>query len=118
MQYNKIFTQKTINQITKKGGATFSTSGKMLAYKGGYQCSVQDMAVLPIERKKLITKEANKIASTHKGFSIGFWVDNGKMYIDISKHYNRKTEAIKQGLAYNQISIFDWKKQSCIYLKK
>ena len=28
---------------------------------------------------------------------IGLWIDKGKLYIDITKHYKNKKESIKQG---------------------
>lgn len=110
-------TKNDLTKILRAGGATLSASGEAVEYSRGYQVSVCDLLIIDTNR------EAEAVAFINsqplaKGECLGLWVDAGKLYIDKSKHYNSKAEAIKQGNATNQISIFNWSNKTCIYLKK
>lgn len=101
--------------ILANGGATVNKHGEAVTLKTGYQVSKQDEAVIAVAD---FTQEAVKnIVDTLKqrGDYAGFWVDAGKVYCDISKRHSTKKAALAAGKAYNQISIWDWKKQQAVY---
>lgn len=110
-------TKNNLSKIIDEGGATLSASGKAVEYSRGYQVSVCDLAIIDTNREAEAVAFINsqKLA---KGEYLGLWVDGDKLYIDKSRHFNSKAEAIKQGLSLNQISIFNWSNKTCIYLKK
>ena len=43
------------------------------------------------------------------GLNLGLWVDNGLLYIEISKRFLSKKQAIKEAIEKNQKAIWDWK---------
>jgi len=47
---------------------------------------------------------------------VGFWVDNGKMYIDIVKVYKTKAYALKIARQNDQLAIWDFEKGQAINL--
>ena len=51
------------------------------------------------------------------GGNCGVWFENGIYYIDKGRRVSTKKEAIQTGNQFNQISIYDWKRGACIYLK-
>jgi hypothetical protein len=58
------------------------------------------------------------IVEKYKNTYIGLWVDNGLIYLDISKHYNSKKRAIQAGIQNEQLAIYDIKKGESIDLTK
>ena len=110
-------TKNDLTKILRAGGVTLSASGEAVEYSRGYQVSVCDLAIIDTNREADAVSFINsqKLA---KGEFLGLWVDDDKLYIDKSRHFNSRTEAIKQGLALNQISIFNWSNKTCIFLKK
>lgn len=110
-------TKNELQKILKLGGMTCDYHGKKIDYKRGYQISIKDLAIFDITQKTKILNFTKNLQLAKNEF-LGFWVDNNKIYIDISKHYNNKNKAITEGKKNNQISIFDWYKKDCIYLNK
>lgn len=113
--------QITANQILKaikKGGATINKNGNFAKYlKNGFMCSICDCSILSITELKNIVKTANQILKTlKKGEYLGLWVENGFIYIDISKKFFSREFALIYGKIYNQKSIFDLTTKNCIYL--
>lgn len=49
---------------------------------------------------------------------IGLWQHNGLVYIDISRHYTNKQDAIKNGILNKQLAIYDLSKKKDILLTK
>lgn len=97
-----------------KGGATLSSKGYPCYFKTGYQVSREDLFTTkqPEEALKLVKTLINKI----EGY-IGIWVDvDGTIYIDISINIKNMQEAKNFGKQLNQISIYDWANNNCIYL--
>ena len=112
-------TQNNLQTIINNGGATITANGRPVNYQKGWQVSKQDLAIIDLNDRQKILDFINKTQKQlNPGEYLGLWADAGKMYIDKSEHYNSKQEAIKQGLALNQISIFDWKNKTCLYLIK
>lgn len=106
-----------INYITilLNGGATVDKQGKAHTLKSGYQVSKQDVAVIAVKNftQAQVEELCNMVGG--RGNYAGFWVDGGFVYCDLSKRYGTKKDALAAGRAYNQKSIFDWKKQTCIW---
>ena len=105
----------TVNYILQNGGATVNFKGEAVTLKSGYQLSIKDCNIY--NTKNFKQKHIDKLLkqATKRGEYAGFWVDSGKVYCDISKRIPTKAAAIELGKQYNQISVFDWKKQSCVF---
>ena len=114
---------KELKQILLIGGATLQKNGNIKTYKRGYQVSKIDLHIIPIiTGKKENTKDItniinNELKQLKNTENLGLWVDSNKIYIDKSIHINNKNKAIKTGIINNQISIYSWYKNDCIFLK-
>lgn len=114
----KNITLATVKSIVKNGGATIKYDGNRINMKSGYQVSIRDIAIIPIEQlNKFILKEFLRRLSSKSEY-LGIWIDNGKVYIDISRRIATKTKAIEQGKALKQISILRWRDMECINIRE
>lgn len=108
-----------IVEIIKNGGATLNKNGEAVNFKRGYQVSKKDCFILSVKNVDKITKAVNeilrRIAHEERVFC-GLWIDNGKIYADISEFIKSEKKAVKIGKARKQTSVYDWKKSACIYL--
>lgn len=112
---------KTLKQIIKNGGATISTkTHKQVNFKTGFQVSFKDCYILELAELDNILNKINKLLTKNKNKNVfvGLWVENNKIYIDLSKTITHKNYALIFGALKNQISIFDWSTRNCIYIKK
>lgn len=112
---------KTLKNIIKNGGATICTkTKKQVNFKNGYQVSFKDCYILNLAELQLILKSVNNLLkeNQNKNNYVGLWCENGLIYIDLSQKINKKNYALIFGALKNQISIFDWSKKDCIYIKK
>ena len=100
-----------LKDILTNGGATLSKQNEV-TYKSGYQVSIKDLEVIP--KYKLTKKHLVELMQKH--LYIGVWIENGKAYIDHSIHINGKKTAEAIGRRKNQISIWDWKNKTAVYL--
>lgn len=48
----------------------------------------------------------------------GFWLENNKLYIDISKHFKNRREAQQFGIKNNQKAIYNIEKDQSEYITK
>ena len=101
--------------ILRNGGATVNGKGEAVTLKSGYQVSKQDLFC--VDSSRLTQQHIEAVVSNlfKRGEYAGFWVDDGKVYCDISKRYGTKKDALAAGKALQQISVWDWKKQTTIY---
>ena len=107
-----------IRTIIRNGGATLGHDGREVYFSNGYQVSKKDCYTLDIQRVNLINKKINKLLNTlNRGEFVGIWVNDGKVYVDISVRVRKLERAERIGKSLNQISIYDWAAQDCIYLK-
>lgn len=105
-----------IEKIIKNGGATLtkeleetqdtkrfvvSLYGKEQVFKLN-QLEELEQAVLSYAR------------SLKKGYYIGLWVNDNKVYLDVSTSFNRKNQAMKFGKDNKQIAIFDTKENNSL----
>lgn len=107
---------ETLKQIIKNGGATLNKKGNAVTFKNGYQVSKKDCYILNINNTNEVLIAINNTLNTiNKNEFCGIWVEDNKIYIDISIKINTLKNALKLGKELNQISIFDWSNKKCIY---
>lgn len=110
-------TQKTLLNIINNGGATLDKNGDSVNFKNGYQVSKKDYYILKVSNIKKILQAVNGLLKqVKKGDFVGLWVDDGKIYIDISEHIKGIKKALRVGKARQQKSIFNWSTGDCIVL--
>lgn len=98
----------TLKSIMQNNGGTLNSKGEVVSYNKGYQVSYKDLYIVPAYRLRksfLIWCLDCLKESDH----LGIWVDNGKVYIDLSEHIATKKEALKLGKKRNQLSVWSWK---------
>ena len=101
--------------ILQNGGATVNASGKPVTLKSGYQLSYKTLKC--ISTKKLTNTLIAKILKSglKRGCYAGFWVENGKVYCDLSKRIATKQQAVAIGKATGEIAVWDWKHGCNVY---
>ena len=99
---------RSIIKLTEGDGFTLK-AGKKIQYKTGYQVAFEGIE----------TEDARIAINAVKAYggNCGVWFDRGIYYIDKCRRVSKKEEAIKIGIKFEQISIYDWEKGVCIYLK-
>ena len=97
---------RTLKKITNNGGLTLK-NGKPIVYKSGWQVATEGMETTDI-------KEAMNMIKAYGG-NCGIWFSNGVWYIDKSHRVNTSREAIKIGIACNQISVLRWRDMGLVY---
>ena len=110
-------TESIKNELLKNGGLTLTKELEKATEKKGYYVSkigyekiiqVEELENYILQYKELLAKNEY----------IGLWIDNNKIYIDISKHYKDKKQALKIGIKNKQLAIYDIKNDKSIYLLK
>ena len=110
----KNITKATIDSILRNGGATINYNGDRVQMKSGYQVSKHDLVIVPVEDfNKYIIKALVEMLSSRSEY-LGVWVDNGKVYIDISCRVATKRDAMQMGRELNQLSILRWADMECL----
>lgn len=99
---------RSILKLSEGDGFTLK-AGKMIQYKTGYQVAFEGIETTN-------AREAINAVKAYEG-NCGVWFENGIYYIDRGSRISKKRDAIWAGIEANQISIYDWKKGVCIYLK-
>lgn len=99
-----------------KSGGTFDLKGRSLSFTSGYLVGTYGETIPAISDVLEIRKALCKIYINHKPEKIGFWVNDGKLYIDSVKHIEDRDKAILVGKDYDQISIWDCEAGQEIYL--
>lgn len=110
--------KRIAKETRKNGGSSTNMNGDNPST--GYMVSIKDCLIVALDKfnHKMIKKVAkqNKDLLKQNGF-IGTWVDNGKVYIDISKNIKSRTQAVNEGIKNNQLGIFDLNTFETIRLK-
>lgn len=110
------------NEIIKNNGLTIDKDFKKLDKKTGFMVSIlgleKTIKKSDINTLDNIIMEYKKIIENKKNMYIGFWIDNDLIYIDISKHVEKKQNAINLGIKNKQLAIYDIKNNTCIDLLK
>lgn len=111
----KNITKATIKSIIRNGGATFDYNGNRVTMKSGYQVSTEDLMTIEVRcmGKELIKRLiANRLSK--RGEYLGLWIDNGWLYIDISRRVATKKQAMAMGRELNQLTILRWADMECL----
>ena len=114
-----------ISEGIKKGGFTIDYKGNTPNTKKGYIVSDYgkektyfindkiDMMQLENDFIKYI-----EIAKKEKNCFIGGWIENDVFFLDISRIYSNKKEALKIGKKNKQLAIYDIEKDASIAIEK
>ena len=112
--------KKLIKKILENGGATLNAKLENANLNSGYMVSEVGAEKVfrldDVEGIESTLKEYAKRISSNE--YVGAWVDDNKLYIDISKHYKSKKQALKVGAENKQLAIFDVASAESIYLTK
>lgn len=120
-----------IDRLGKKGVTGFSldissrsepTSGFMCSNAGAEQTVGYDDFFSSRDRSREVLLdyiEKNADALSERGAYFGIWVvkDQGTVYLDVSRRYDSRGEAVRAGFDNDQQSIYDIEKDDYIYMK-
>jgi hypothetical protein len=109
----KKITKATIKSILRNGGATFNKRNERVILKSGYQVSKCDMFIIPAEELTAQIIMTN-LALIERGEYLGLWVNEGLVYVDISRRVATKKDAMRIGKEFNQLSILKWATMECL----
>ena len=98
---------RSILKLTENDGMTLK-KGKRITYKTGYQVATEGIETTN-------PREAINAVKAYGG-DCGIWFSNNCYFVDKCHRVSTKKAAIEEGRAHSQISIFNWKKQDCVYL--
>lgn len=107
----------TLNQILSKviknGGLTLDNKGNEVTKERGYMVSLQGYEVtLALNDHNAMAKLAYelqaKLTQAWRGVFIGLWIDQGKLYIDLSEYFVEYGDAIEAAKRREQLAIFDF----------
>lgn len=109
--------KQTLLNIIKKGGATLNYKGRQINFKEGYQVSLKDLYIFNLKDIDAILKAINEqLEKLSFNGNLGLWVDEGKIYVDLSFNIKQFKRAVEIGKQNNQLSIFNWNTKKCIFL--
>lgn len=113
--------EKIIEKTLKNGGITIDSNFKEINKKTGYVVSDYGMEKTYFKNELEALKKDimlyKEIAKKNDAF-IGLWIDNDIIFLDISKVYDNKKEALKIAKKNKQLAIYDIKNDKSIYIKK
>lgn len=112
--------KKLIEKIIKNGGATLTSTLENADLKNGYMVSeVGAERVFGLDEveeiEKTLIEYAEKITTNQ---FVGAWLDDDKLYIDISRHYKSKKQALRVGADNKQLAIYDIANEESIYITR
>lgn len=111
----KNITKATVNSILRNGGATFNNNNERVTLKSGYQVSKCDLLIISVdELNKDLIKHLILTNLNSRGEYLGLWIDDGKVFIDVSCRVATKRDAMQMGRELNQISILKWATMECL----
>ena len=123
---NKI--ENIIEYVKINNGCNLDTSGNIKNIASGFMVSIANYEktvdinntnkVLEALKEKIKEIENLKKENHVSKFYIGLWMNESKLYIDISINIKSKQKAILQGVKHNQFYIYDIKNACDIPLEK
>jgi hypothetical protein len=109
---------ETIHKILKDGGGTFNLDLSPSNYQDGYYASVygynQTVSVDDFGEASL--QGYLDAVEGHPDYLIGAWVNDGIVYLDLTKHIPDRGEAIEFGIYNRQQAIWDIVKDEAVDL--
>lgn len=110
--------KQLIENIICKGGATLNRDLQPIDTKEGYMVSYfeteKTFDLNGIDYKEISNLILKRKADLKDNEYLGFWVDGGKLYIDISINILDLEQAKQVGIANNQLAIYDLKNNTSI----
>lgn len=104
-----------IYAIIENGGATLDKNGMEVNFLRGYQVSKHDIAILKVSEAEKIARTVSKLLKRiARNEFVGVWVNEGRVYVDISEHVSSQGAALRIGRARRQISVYEWATGNCI----
>lgn len=107
-------TKQRLDEIIARGGASLTKALEYAILDSGYLVSVPSKyaKVLTINDDydmmiKSIEDMTNEINVDGLGAYVGLWVNDGKLYIDLSVQFNDRQVAINIGREFKQKAIYD-----------
>lgn len=105
--------------IQVNGGATFTLQGRPTRLKSGFMVALKEFETViknPTKKKldNFIKKNMKELKKNNR--YIGGWMDNNKLYLDISVNVKCPIKAVKKGKKEKQLAIFDIANLECINL--
>ena len=109
--------KRQLKAIMNNGGATLNSDGAEVTFANGFQVSKKDCYIIAVERVNLICKKTNALLrSLNRGDFVGLWVNDGKVYIDLSIRIRKQNKAERIGRSLKQLAIYDWSTGECVSL--
>lgn len=109
------------NELLKNGGFTLNSKGNKISVKSGFVVAgFSKVHKLHISSNlKDFNVIVNKLLKNAKkqGLNVGGWLYNDIAYLELSKIYKSKKEAIIQALKTKEIAIYDLKNNKDIIVK-
>ena len=105
-----------IEKIIKNGGATLTKELEEAQDTKRFVVSVygKEQVFKLNQLEELEQAVLSYAKDLKKGYYIGLWVNDNKVYLDVSTSFNRKNKAMKFGKNNKQIAIFDIKENKSI----
>lgn len=93
-------------------------SGYMVGgFSGEYKIAVNDIEDMRAIDLYNILDKLYRQAPAVGGLYLGLWIDNGLIYMEISKRIASKKQALKEAKERKQLAIYDNKNNESIYIK-
>lgn len=103
-------TKKTLKSILRNGGATLDKNGRAADIRGGYMVSRKGGYIIPLDRFNKISRAITKTMAALRPFEFcGLWVNDGRVFIDISVNIKQLAHAQRFGAVNEQLKIWDVK---------
>lgn len=108
-----------LNYINNNGGITLNKESKKAEFKRGFMVSLYGSEYKTNDKKEVLKKINEYIENIQnkQGLFVGVWLDGGFYYVDYSINILDRVEALEFGKKNKQISIYNIKDNSYLYIK-
>lgn len=115
--------EKIISHVKKHGGLTLDHRNKPFAPRNGYmvsllgyesKVSLDDTNAIQERLGRYIDIVNDIRQNTALDVKLGFWIDNGELYIDVSQYVDDFELAMYLGKARSQLAIFNFNTNTAI----
>jgi hypothetical protein len=116
---NKKYLELIIWNASKNKGITYSLNDNSFNPNDGYSVSMKGCEVKSLVLSARLLADYIKMHSyllSQDGNFLGIWADDNVWYLDVSNVVSDKQDAIKLGIANEQLAIFDNKNKVSITL--
>jgi hypothetical protein len=96
--------------IIGDGGGTYSLNGEQVPTDGYIASRMGAQVIIPLSEfnpMDIIRYVSEQVVSLSMGSFLGAWIDDDKVYLDVSTHFHYPEHAIRYGFANNQIAVWD-----------